>query len=333
VSVSTPSFCSRLFFVALAMCLTTVSLAIKAQAADPAAPAPAAAETKTPEPAAGAAPETATTTTTANAAIPSNDELLAQQVPADQIWWLTAGEDKFLGLYISEETGRDSYGAALILPDPGRPADWPVLTRTLRELLPKHRWHTLAINPSTDNATLQARIEAAIKQLRSKNINNIALIAEGKTALSALQYSQIHAGQLRAMVLLNPDHQGLVSVAKTTDKAADAGAEKTEPVTTENSAEKTATETPPGQQDLLLESIAMLTIPCLDMATGGSVDDMTHAAQRLAVSRRLKPGQYQQVSLPDNNSPVSDAQENPLSKRVRGWLGKNALPPKAQPSQ
>ena len=226
------------------------------------------------------------------------------------------------------ETGRESYGATLILPDPGRPADWPAITRTLRELLPKHRWHTMAINPSTDNVTLQARIEAAIKQLRSKNISNIALIAEGKTALSALQYSQIHAGQLRAMVLLNPDHQGLVSVAKTADKAADAGAEKTEPAVTEPATtEKKAEKSSPGEQDLLLESIAMLTIPCLDLATGGSVDDMAHAAQRLAVSRRLNRGQYQQVSLPENDSPVSDAQETPLSKRVRGWLGRNALPP------
>jgi hypothetical protein len=301
----------------------------------PAAPAAPETEQKaaTEAPAASAEKPTEANQASADAAIPNNDQLLAEQVPADQVWWLNAGEDKFLGLYIAEATGRDSLGATLILPDPGRPADWPAITRTLRELLPQHRWATLAINPSTSNSTLQARIDSAIKQLRSKNITNIALIAEGKTALGALEYIQLHAGQLRAVVLLNPAHEALLeetaiatnSETPTEPQAAEKSA--AEKPTTETAAK--TTDNMSGQEDALLTRIGTLAIPCLDMATDSSIEGKQLAERRLDTSRRLKPGQYQQVTLPPNDRYGINNQDSPITKRIRGWLGKNALAPVA----
>ncbi len=112
--------------------------------AQPAPIAPAA----TPPAAGGAAPAGAAPTGAAQTGdtgrVGDHDTTLADELPPDQILWLTADKDKFLARYQPDLTGL-ARGAVIILHDSGQHPSWPFTAAALIDNLPLHGWNTLSI--------------------------------------------------------------------------------------------------------------------------------------------------------------------------------------------
>ena len=64
----------------------------------------------------------------------------------NQALWLDVDDVQIAGLYLQETKGTD-LGGILLLPDVGTSCNWPELIGPLRQALPEHGWHTLAITP------------------------------------------------------------------------------------------------------------------------------------------------------------------------------------------
>jgi pimeloyl-ACP methyl ester carboxylesterase len=110
--------------------------------------------------------------------------------------WLNTEGGKFFAIYTPDQSNRPQ-GGAILLPDTNTHPDWPSVIHPLRRNLPEHGWATLAIElPATDNISafsgnqkqIQARILAAIEQLKSDGISNIVLIGYGGGALAAANF-------------------------------------------------------------------------------------------------------------------------------------------------
>lgn len=115
---------------------------------------------------------------------PTADQALADQLP-DQAQWLTAGDDRFVGLTLPETTGNPQ-GAVLIISDIGLSAD-AGLAGGIRRKLPDVGWFTLSIGlpqppvpvlPPVKAPAAGATTQAAPKQDASKT--NPAPAANGQ---------------------------------------------------------------------------------------------------------------------------------------------------------
>lgn len=212
-------------------------------------------------------------------------------VPADQRLWLDDGS-KDLAFYIPEKSGK-AHGGVLIIPNRGEHPGVLGLINTLRYTLAENHWHTLALNISGQDAdAIQNTIAAGIVSLNGKGVFNIALLGEGEGALHALRYvaslppaKQGEVGQIRALVMINA---------------------------TNNS----------GGRDDALTKLGSITLPVLDAYYANDLDELKQAQER---KRFASPQSelYQQARLPYTNTQSSPT-ENRITKRVRGWLDKNA---------
>ena len=138
------------FGVGLLLVLMLAAVSVRAQGA-PASPSPA------PAPGKDAAGKTAEAPSDQRYMMGPQqaDQVLADQFP-DQAQWLTAGQDRFVGLSLPETTGNPQ-GAVLIIADIGLSAD-SGLAGGLRRKLPDYGWFTLSIGlPPSPLPTLPAR--------------------------------------------------------------------------------------------------------------------------------------------------------------------------------
>ncbi|MFK5913180.1 MAG: DUF3530 family protein [Woeseiaceae bacterium] len=102
--------------------------------------------------------------------------------------YLQAGKHKFLSIYMESES-KNPKGTVILLHGRGYHPNWKDVIHPLRIGLPDSGWHTLSIQMPvlTKDAKYYdyvplfkesfPRIESAIKFIKSKNINNIILIA------------------------------------------------------------------------------------------------------------------------------------------------------------
>ena len=113
--------------------------------------------------------------------------------------WIEIDNHKFLGIY-TESTQEKPAGAAIIMHGIGIHPDWDTVVQPLRSELPEAGWHTLSIQmPILENEAefedyiplfpeVAPRINAAIKFLKDKGINNIVLIGHSLGATMSANY-------------------------------------------------------------------------------------------------------------------------------------------------
>lgn len=148
---------------------------------------------------------------------------------SQEIETLNANSKQFLGLFRESETG-DPQGCVIMLHgDHGHP-DWPQVIAPLRNNLVKHSWCTLSIeipdvqnraaltvvpspttNTETNNttqlpneATVFARIDAAIALTKEKGYNQVAYLGYRSGAAYALRYTAEQGTTGQALVLIEP---------------------------------------------------------------------------------------------------------------------------------
>ena len=239
--------------------------------------------------------------------------------------WLTSGGSKFFSLY-TEETLGSPQGGIILIHDAGGHPNWAGVIGPLRRRLPDFGWSTLSIQlpeipSSLDSEKVKslrqetdARIGAAIQEFSKRNIRNIALIGHGMGARLSAGY--LAKGQSSGV-------SGFVGISL---------------------------ETTPGRTpDLieLLKALEGINLPVLDLF--GSHDNLgvlQTAKRRVLAARRganLASAQQNQKSfrfssvaessLTRSRGPIAYRQikidgadhfftglEEPLIKRVRGWL-------------
>lgn len=117
--------------------------------------------------------------------------------------YLSDGKNKFLSIYMESEAEKPK-GAVIIMHGRGYHPNWKDVAQPLRVGLPESGWHTLSIQMPVLKKSAKyydyvpifpesfSRIEAAIKFLKEKNINNIVLIAHSCSvhmSLAWLEYA------------------------------------------------------------------------------------------------------------------------------------------------
>lgn len=125
------------------------------------------------------------------------DQVVDSIMDGDAVW-LNDGKSKFLTIYT--EAGDASARAAIIMHGTGIHPDWQQVVQPLRVGLTEHKWNTLSIQMPvlaneanySDYAPLYdevaPRVNAAIKFLRDRGINEIVLIGHSQGSAMAAYY-------------------------------------------------------------------------------------------------------------------------------------------------
>ncbi|MFO7602495.1 MAG: DUF3530 family protein [Gammaproteobacteria bacterium] len=222
--------------------------------------------------------------------------------------WLELQDHKILGIY-TEATTPTASGGALVLHGSGVHPDWPDVIYPLRTQLPDHGWHTLAIQmPVLANeaeyddyaplfAEVAPRIEAGIKYLQDKGIQNIVIIAHSLgTTMSAHYLASSPNAAVRAFVAVGMPGQHAKAEAMNN-----------------------------------LKSLEKISLPLLDIYGSEDLESILKTAdQRASAAKRAGNTAYSQVEVPGANH-FFNGQGDTLVKRVRGWLAKHAAGTEIQP--
>lgn len=84
-------------------------------------------------------------------------DIAARQTPETEVFWLDAGEQKRLALYLPSVEPQ-AHAGVIIFPDTTTSADWPDFIHPLRTALTEHGWSTLTLNlPPEQEAEIPRR--------------------------------------------------------------------------------------------------------------------------------------------------------------------------------
>ncbi len=208
--------------------------------------------------------------------------------------------EKFLGIY-TRETAKVAQGGVIILHGMGAHPDWPDIIFPLRTQLPEYGWTTLSIQtPVLDNDAsfidyaplfdeVAGRIDTAIALLKSKGINNIALIGHSLGATMGAYYlSSNSKASIRGFV-------GISMGWSRQDKRMS---------------------TP--------SSLANIKIPVFDLYGEQDMASILDSVERRAnAAEQAGNKYYYQLRIPGADHFFHD-QEETLVKRVGGWLNRFA---------
>ena len=227
-------------------------------------------------------------------------------------------EESFYGLFLAEESGNPQ-GAVLILPDLQQHGHWPVMVAPLREYLPQFGWATLTIElpyppakariPRDKASTeltqeadtevniettpqqaevvaayqkqTQARINAAVNYLKSRNQLNLVIVGYGASASWAIDYAHKETGKGLTLITIDALNNSLAP---------------------EN----------------IQQQIEKIQVPYLDLIQPNQQPVQRLAQQRLKIMRRTDNTNYQQITTA--NIANYKSLENSTTRRIRGWL-------------
>lgn len=253
------------------------------------------------------------------AKLPRVDEvrmrLLAQKTELGSQIWLQQNQQQFLSIY-HPNNQHPGKGALLILHDDGQHPRWPDTIETISATMPDYGWATLSISlpdikPSktkkpanqSDTSLSQteqqavARIQAALDYLGTQGLLNVILVGSG-------------SGAPRGANLL----QSLPSPGPTPEGTKAARAIAALVIINDNN---------PSELTSLSPNFNDASMPILDIYFGSQETTLAAAKRRKQMASRSKMKTYQQIRLAELNGLLSLG-ENRLSKRVRGFIERNA---------
>ena len=227
---------------------------------------------------------------------------ISDSIMVGNVEWLKTGKSKTFSIY-TENTTEKTIGGAIILHGSGVHPNWDQVIRPLRSQLPDHGWSTLSVQlPVLSNEAeykdyiplfqeVAPRINAAVKYLKSKGIQNIVIVAHSLGAGMAGYYmGNKPDSSIQALVAI-----GVSGVLYKSDKKVG-----------------------------YLTSLKNITVPVLDIFGSNDLDIVLDGQKEKAMTAR-KAGnkRYTQIKITGANH-FFDSKDDVLVKRVRGWLFKNA---------
>jgi len=227
------------------------------------------------------------------------DQIMPSLLVGDAVR-LKAKGTEFLGLYTEAETDK-AMGGILLLHGIGLHPAWPDVIEPLRSTLPEYGWHTLSLQlpvlkneaepkdyPPLMDETVD-RLKAGVAYLKKKGMRNIVIIAHSLgTAPAGYYLSSKPDRAVRGYVGVS---MGYFPFDKRFNTA------------------------------LTLQKIK---VPTLDIFGSQDFDEnVRDAIKRKQGARKAKNKGYQQLKVEGANHFFSSS-DDVLTKRVRGWLKKNA---------
>ena len=215
--------------------------------------------------------------------------------------WLNVGKSKILSLYTEHSTEKAT-GAAILIHGVGVHPNWDQIIRPIRSQLPDYGWSTLSIQmPVLANDAkyseyallfddIAPRINAAVKFLKAKGINNIVIIGHSLGATMAGYY-----------LAHNPDRsiQALVAIGSTGSTFKD-------------------------KDKNYFKSLETIKVPILDIFGAIDLPEVMETAKlKKLTAKKVGIKSYTQVKVPGANH-FFDHKDDVLVKHVRSWLAKNA---------
>lgn len=214
--------------------------------------------------------------------------------------WLPAGQDKILSLYTEHET-EQAKGGVIVLHGIGVHPNWDQIIRPVRSRLPEYGWSTLSVQlPILPNDAKQSeyeplfdevapRINAAVKFLKDKGINNIVIVAHSLGSAMAAYYLKD-----------KPDPSVHAFIAIGASGAHFKNSDKN-----------------------YFKSLETIKIPVMDIYGSSDLPDVVEAADRkLSVARKAGNKNYTQIKIEGADHFFNNKQDE-LVKRIRGWLKTN----------
>ncbi len=214
--------------------------------------------------------------------------------------WLKAGKNKILSIY-TENTTETAIGGAIVLHGSGVHPNWDQVVRPLRSQLPDHGWSTLSVQlPVLANDAeyqdyiplfkeVAPRINSGVAFLKSKGIQNIAIIAHSLGSSMAAHYMANKPDpSIKAFVAI-----GVSGNMHSEDKVG------------------------------YLTSLKTIKVPVLDIFGSNDLTPVLESEKAKAdVARKAGNKNYTQLKIPGANH-FFDNKDDVLVKRIRGWLLKN----------
>lgn len=215
--------------------------------------------------------------------------------------WLKAGKNKIFSIY-TENTTEKAIGGAIVLHGSGVHPNWDQVVRPLRSQLPDYGWSTLSLQlPVLGNEAeykeyiplfkeVAPRINAGVKYLKSKGIQNIVIVAHSLgSAMSGYYMANKPDPSIRAFVA--------VGVSGEMNKKSDVG---------------------------FLKSIKTIKVPVLDIYGSNDLAQVLKSEKAKAnAARKSGNKNYTQIKIAGANH-FFDNKDDALIKRIRGWLKKHA---------
>lgn len=229
-------------------------------------------------------------------------EQIADSIMVGDAEWLSVGKSKIFSIY-TENTTEKALGGAIILHGSGVHPNWDQVVRPLRSQLPDYGWSTLSLQlPVLGNEAeykeyiplfkeVAPRIEAGVKYLKSKGIQNIVIVAHS-----------LGSGMAGYYMANNPDTsiRALVAIGVSGVMYKD--------------------ETGVGY----LTSLKKIKVPVLDIYGSNDLPQVLKGEKaRADTARKSGHKNYTQVKVAGANH-FFDNKDDVLVKRVRGWLKKHA---------
>jgi len=227
---------------------------------------------------------------------------VADSIMVGDVEWLNVGKSKIFSIY-TENTTEKAIGGAIILHGSGVHPNWDQVVRPLRSQLPDYGWSTLSLQlPVLNNEAeykeyiplfkeVAPRINAGIKYLKSKGINNIVIVAHSLgSGMAGYYMSQKPDSSIQALVAV-----GVSGVMYDEDDKVG-----------------------------YLNALKNIKVPVLDIFGSNDLPTVLKGEKAKAdTARKAGNKNYTQVKVAGANH-FFDNKEEILVKRVRGWLAKNA---------
>lgn len=271
-------------------------------------------------------------------------ELLAKELQAEQVTWLSVGEQPVLALYNAEISG-DARGGVIVLPRHEHSIGTLTLLNNLQQTLVDNNWHALTVSmppvkeaakvkntpPKKDIATQQegdttaSEIEATPAPAIEENSATSTKKMETPIDYEKLAQQHIEAAVLFLnrkgifnIVILGEGsgaNRAISYINNITDPERKKQIRGLAMINAYNSIE--------GSANNITELVPKLQIPTLDIYFDDSNRFPADAKKRQRSSSSLPRGRYQQLKMPRMLSGWND-KEDRLSKRIRGWLDRSA---------
>ncbi|NOT12757.1 MAG: DUF3530 family protein [Methylococcaceae bacterium] len=233
------------------------------------------------------------------------DEIAKMQIVGKRVWLETQG-NKFLALYTETEK-KLSHGAVIILHDQGGHPNQLQLIKTLRTVLPEHRWSTLSLQmplreaDATENdyyalfPEALARIQAGLSYLQGNKIDSIILAGYGLGALMAVYAQSEKPLAIKAIAAIS------LAVPASQNKSVQT-----------------------------LEFIKKIDVPLLDIYAEQDQATVVDSARDRRISAKANAA-YRQDKI-NNESHLYQYDEGLVVKRIYSWIERvlASLPPSAE---